>query len=78
MDVGKWLEDLGLGDYAPAFAENHIDDETLAELTGDDLKELGIASLGHRKRLLAAIARLGDGTAASPGPAPAVAACPEG
>ena len=58
MDVGVWLEGLGLGQYAEAFAENDIDAETLRELTGDDLKELGVASLGHRKKLVGAIARL--------------------
>ncbi len=58
MDVGVWLEGLGLGQYAEVFAENDIDAKTLCELTGDDLKELGVASLGHRKKLLGATARL--------------------
>ncbi|HEX9449513.1 MAG TPA: adenylate/guanylate cyclase domain-containing protein, partial [Dongiaceae bacterium] len=56
MDLTSWLTDLGLGQYAEAFAANHIDESLLDQLTGDDLKELGIASLGHRKILLAAIA----------------------
>jgi class 3 adenylate cyclase/tetratricopeptide (TPR) repeat protein len=55
-DLGKWLDDLGLGQYAEAFAANHIDASLLDQLTADDLKELGVASLGHRKILLAAIA----------------------
>ena len=55
MDVGTWLRALGLSQYARAFAENDIDSEALGELTADDLKELGVASLGHRKKLLAAI-----------------------
>ncbi len=58
MDVGVWLDGLGLGQYSEAFAENDIDAETLRELTGDDLRELGVASLGHRKKLLGAIAGL--------------------
>ena len=56
MDVGIWLETLGLGQYARAFAENDVDFAVLAQLTDADLKELGVTSLGHRKRLLTAIA----------------------
>ena len=59
MDVEEWLKGLGLGQYAPAFAENDIDLAVLVQLTEVDLKELGISSLGHRKRLLAAIAEQG-------------------
>ena len=40
--VKDWLEALGLGHYAPLFAENNIDDEVLSELTDEDLKALGI------------------------------------
>ncbi len=65
MDIEAWLRSLGLGQYARAFSDNAIDAETLATLTGDDLRELGVAAIGHRKRLLAAIAALG-----SPGPPP--------
>jgi class 3 adenylate cyclase/tetratricopeptide (TPR) repeat protein len=60
VDVTAWLDELGLGHYAEAFADNDIDGAMLTELTGDDLKELGVASLGHRKALLAAIAALRD------------------
>jgi class 3 adenylate cyclase len=60
MDVAKWLRDLGLEQYAPAFRDNDIDGEVLRRLTGEDLRELGIASIGHRRRLLDAIAALGD------------------
>lgn len=56
MDIGQWLHALGLEQYAPAFADNHIDLAMLAQLDDADLKELGVLSLGHRKRLLAAIA----------------------
>jgi class 3 adenylate cyclase len=65
MDVSAWLSSLGFDQYAQAFAENDIDWNLLAELSDADLKELGIASLGHRKRLLAAIAN--RATAASVG-----------
>ncbi len=66
MDIAAWLARLGLAQYAPAFAANDIDAQTLRELTGEDLRELGIASLGHRKLLLRAIAEL---AAAQPEPA---------
>jgi class 3 adenylate cyclase len=58
MDVSAWLGDHGLGQYAEVFASNDVDAEVLRTLTADDLKELGVASLGHRKKLLAAIADL--------------------
>jgi len=58
VDVRAWLEDHGLGQYAEGFASNDVDAEVLRTLTADDLKELGVASLGHRKKLLAAIAEL--------------------
>ncbi len=56
--VSQWFDELGLGlgRYAEAFAENHIDWDLMADLTDEDLKTLGIASLGHRKWLLKAIA----------------------
>ena len=58
MDVGRWLRNLGLGQYEQAFRDNDLDAGLLPTLTADDLRELGVASLGHRKRLLAAIAAL--------------------
>ena len=66
MDVAAWLSALGLGEYARAFADNDIDAEILPTLGAEDLRELGVASLGHRKRLLAAITELsrGDGAGA--------------
>ena len=54
MDVGGWLQKLGLGKYAPAFIENAIDSDVLPELTEGDLEKLGIP-LGDRKRLIKAI-----------------------
>ena len=58
MAVEQWLRNLGLAQYAQAFAENDIDFDVLNGLTEADLKELGVASLGHRKRLLAAISEV--------------------
>jgi hypothetical protein len=58
MDVVVWLRSLGLGKYEAVFRENDIDETVLPNLTADDLKELGVASLGHRRKLLDAIAAL--------------------
>lgn len=52
--ISQWLETLGLRRYADAFADNDIDFELLQDLTADDLKELGVNSLGHRKKILTA------------------------
>ncbi|QGZ58159.1 adenylate/guanylate cyclase domain-containing protein [Paraburkholderia acidiphila] len=57
MDIEQWLRALGLEQYAQAFAANDIDLSLLAQLTDADLRELGVQSLGHRKRILAAAAR---------------------
>ena len=46
-DIRAWLERHGLGQYAEAFASNDVDAEVLRTLTADDLKELGVVSLGH-------------------------------
>jgi class 3 adenylate cyclase len=60
MDLGEWLRSLGLGKYEAAFRENEIDESVLSRLTAEDLKELGVAALGHRRKLLDAIAALRD------------------
>jgi class 3 adenylate cyclase len=82
MDIGGWLRGLGLERYEQAFRENEIDLRVLPELTADDLKELGVAAIGHRRLLLRAIADLAAGAgraaaedvpAASPASAPAEA-----
>src|SRR5215813_745434 len=61
MDIGGWLRGLGLGRYEQAFRDNEIDLRVLPELTADDLKELGVAAIGHRRLLLKAIADLAAG-----------------
>src|ERR671919_442809 len=63
MDVSTWLRDLGLENYVQAFQANHIDAEVLPRLTADDLIGLGITSIGHRRKLLDAIAALDQGRA---------------
>jgi class 3 adenylate cyclase/tetratricopeptide (TPR) repeat protein len=76
MDIAAWLESLGLTQYAAAFAENDITEVVLPKLTGEDLKELGVTSIGHRRLLLDAIATLiasnkaPDLAATSPPPGP--------
>ena len=69
MDVVVWLRSLGLGKYEAAFRENEIDETVLPNLTAEDLKELGVTALGHRRKLLDAIAVLPSDTSAvaSPG-----------
>src|SRR5215469_12956123 len=69
VDIADWLRGLGLEKYAPAFDENAINWDVLSGLTTDDLKEIGVAALGDRRRLLAAIAALGEGALpAAPAP----------
>ena len=58
MDVEAWLRSLGLEVYIEAFTENGVDAALLPELTSDDLKDLGVARLADRKRLLKAISGL--------------------
>jgi hypothetical protein len=65
MDVVAWLRELGLERYAPAFRDNDVDGEVLPELTSDDLISIGVTSVGHRRKLLAAIASLGAASRAA-------------
>src|SRR5262245_45724731 len=58
MDIGSWLKGLGLGQYEAAFRENEIDDKVLLTLTAEDLKDLGVSLVGHRRKLLDAAAAL--------------------
>jgi hypothetical protein len=66
MDIAVWLRSLGLGQYEAVFRQNDIDDTVLPNLTAEDLKELGIASVGHRLKLLDAIAALRSDAAKAP------------
>src|SRR6201994_1187609 len=58
MDVGAWLRELGLEQYETAFRENGVDAEVLPTLTGEELKDIGVSLVRHRRRLLEAIAAL--------------------
>src|SRR5215204_1745419 len=58
MEIAGWLRNLGLEQYEAAFRDNAIDETVLPNLTADDLKELGVAAVGHRRKLLDAIATL--------------------
>jgi class 3 adenylate cyclase len=66
MDVASWLRNLGLERYETAFRENDVSAEELSQLTAEDLKELGVVPVGHRRRLLGAIAKLREETASAP------------
>jgi class 3 adenylate cyclase len=58
LDIDGWLRSLGLGQYEAVFRENKIDETVLTQLTVEDLQELGVAALGHRRKLLDAISAL--------------------
>jgi class 3 adenylate cyclase/predicted ATPase len=70
VDIAAWLHGLGMQQYEAAFRENAIDAAILPELTVDDLKDLGVDLVGHRRRLLAAIAALRRDVVPTPEPAP--------
>ena len=70
MDVAEWLRGLGLEQYEPAFRTNEIDAAVLPSLTAEDLKDLGVILVGHRRRLLDAIATLGAEAPAARNPLP--------
>ncbi len=67
--IANWLQNLGLGQYAQRFAENEINFAILADLTEQDLQEIGVTSLGHRRQLLRAITELKGGETGTPKPA---------
>ena len=64
MDVGVWLRGLGLAQYEAAFRENEIDDAVLSKLTVEDLKDIGVAVVGHRRKIMSAIEELNAPSAA--------------
>ena len=75
IDVGGWLRGLGLGRYEAAFRENNIDEAVLPSLTAEDLKDLGIGTVGHRRKLLDAISALRAGSSGDV-PSPVLASTP--
>jgi len=66
MNVAAWLQSLGLERYEPLFRDNEIDWEVLPKLTSEDLREIGVIAIGHRRKLLDAIAALGTEVPAAP------------
>jgi class 3 adenylate cyclase len=72
--VADWLEKLGMSEYAQRFAENDIDFTIVGDLTDQDLEKIGVASLGHRRKLLRAIAALHAGRGAASAAPPVVEA----
>src|SRR3974377_2493694 len=69
MDLGGWLRSLGLERYEAAFRENEIDETVVPRLTAEDLKDLGVGIVGHRRKLLDAIAALrADASPKAPSP----------
>ena len=72
MDVADWLHELGLEEYEPTFRANAIDERVLPSLTAEDLKDLGVGLVRHRRRLLDAIAAIGAvNSPQAPAPPPA-------
>jgi hypothetical protein len=55
MDIGEWLRNLGLEQYEASFRENQIDVKILPKLTEEDLKDLGVTLVGHRRKLFVAL-----------------------
>jgi len=83
IDVASWLQQLGLEQYEPAFRDNFVDGDVLPDLTAEDLIAIGVTPVGHRRKLLSAIAALSaEAPAASllaavaPTPAPAPVPAP--
>ena len=68
MDIGGWLRSLGLEEYETAFRENKVDAAVLPKLTAEDLKDLGVAAVGDRRKLLEAVADLQLGPKPEPTP----------
>jgi class 3 adenylate cyclase len=77
MDIGGWLRSLGLEQYEAAFRDNGVDETILPKLTAEDVKDLGVTAVGHRRKLLEPIALLRDDASAKPTPAEAPSRQPE-
>jgi class 3 adenylate cyclase len=76
LEISDWLKKLGMSEYAQRFAENDIDIAVLPHLTDQHLKDLGV-SLGHRLKILHAIAQLAGTAPTMPAPAAAAAVEPQ-
>src|SRR4029077_14796217 len=71
IDVASWLQQLGAAQCGPAFRDNEVDGDVLPDLTAEDLIAIGVTPVGHRRKLLSAIAAL-----SAAAPAPVVTATP--
>jgi len=60
FDPVAWLDSLGLGEYGELFERNAVDADVLTQLTADDLREMGVSAVGHRRKILNAAATFGD------------------
>ncbi len=58
MDIGQWLRGLGLQAYEEAFRDHGVELDVLPHLTADDLKEIGVSAVGHRRKILDAVGEL--------------------
>ena len=65
MDIGGWLRSLGLEEYEAAFRDNKVDERVLPNLTQEDLKEIGVGPVGHRRILQAHIPKTAPSAAKS-------------
>jgi class 3 adenylate cyclase/tetratricopeptide (TPR) repeat protein len=77
MDLGVWLRNLGLEEYEAAFRDNKIDERVLPSVTQEDLKEIGVGPVGHRRKLLDAIALLRGTSTATASPSDASPTVPK-
>ncbi len=70
MDIGGWLRSLGLEQYEAAFRDNAINEKVLPNLTAEDLKDLGVAIVGHRRMMMldAIVALRADADVKAPRP----------
>src|SRR6516225_10816986 len=70
QQIADWLKELDMAESAERFAENHIDSGVLRDLTDQDLKDLGVVSIGHRRKMLRAISELAEAGTVPPCPPP--------
>jgi SAM (Sterile alpha motif) domain-containing protein len=79
INVSGWLQELGLERYEEAFRDNDVDGDVLPDRTAEDLIGIGVTSIGHRTKLLAAIAAIGpdvSAVAVATTPAPTLTSAP--
>ena len=76
-DIGDWLRGLGLGQYEVSFRQNEVNESVLPKLTQEDLKEIGVGPVGHRRIILDAIAALRTSSDAKASPPEAFSTVPK-